>query len=78
MVVSLTSGETQYFETGKMQTNDADGQTDTGLVRAFIQSIVTNTPPEISGEEGRRALTVILACMESAKTGRHVAVCQAD
>jgi len=78
VIVNLASGENQYYETGRMQTNDAGGQTDTGIVRAFIQSIVTNTPPEISGEEGRRALAVILACMESAKTGRHVPVCAGD
>ena len=74
VTVSLTNGEKQFFQTGKLQTNDAGGQSESGVVRAFVEAIKTGTPPEISGEEGHRALAVILACLESSKTGRHVAV----
>jgi UDP-N-acetylglucosamine 3-dehydrogenase len=74
VVVSLSTGENQFYQTGRMQTNDAGGQTESGIIRAFIESVTTGTPPEISGEQGRRALAVILACLESAKEGRHAAV----
>ncbi len=74
VVVSLESGETQYFNVGKLQTNEGGGQSDTGVIRAFVSSIQSNTPPEISGEEGRRALAIILACLESAETKQHVPV----
>ena len=74
VVVNLTTGENQYFETGRLQTNEAGGQNDSGVSRAFIESIQTNTPPEIDGDQGRRALAIILACLESAETKKHVPV----
>jgi predicted dehydrogenase len=78
VVVNLTTGENQFFQTGRIQTNESGGQTDSGVVRAFISAISTGTAPEISGDEGRRALAVILACLESAETGKHVAVKYAE
>ena len=74
VTVSLANGEKQLFQTGRLQTNDANGQSESGIIRAFIQAIQTGTPPEISGEEGHRALAVILACLESSKTGQHIAL----
>ena len=74
VTVALTTGENQFFQTGKLATNESGGQSESGVIRAFVTSITTNTPPEISGEEGRRALAVILACLESAKSGKHVKV----
>ncbi len=44
------------------------------MIRAFVDSVTSGRPPEISGEEGRRALAIILACLESAQTRRHVPV----
>ena len=74
VVVELASGEKQYYETGKLQTNESGGQSDSGVIRQFITAISTNTPPEIDGEEGRRALAIILACVESARTKSFAAV----
>jgi len=37
------------------------------VIDAFINSIVTNTPPAISGEEGLKSLQVILTALESAE-----------
>lgn len=64
----LKSGEKQYYEVGALQTNEGGGQSDTGVIRAFVNSILTNTAPEISGEEGRRALAIILACLKSSES----------
>jgi UDP-N-acetylglucosamine 3-dehydrogenase len=74
VVVNLSTGENQFYQTGRMQTNDAGGQTESGVIRAFIASVTSGTPPEIDGEQGRRALAVILACLDSAKNGRHAKV----
>ncbi len=68
VVVELASGEKQFFEVGKIQTNESGGPSDTGVIRAFVESIQTKTAPIISGEEGRRALGVILACLKSSET----------
>lgn len=72
--VNLASGENQFFQVGSLQSNAAGGQSDTGIVRAFVNAVLTGAKPEISGEEGRRALAVVLACLESSETGRHVNV----
>jgi len=74
VTVGLANGEKQFFQTGRVQTNDEGGQAESGVIRAFIQAITTGTAPEISGEEGHRALSVILACLESSETGKHVTV----
>ena len=74
VVVELASGEKQFYEVGKMQSNDEGGQSDSGVINLFISSIVNNTPPEISGEEGRRALAIILACLKSSQTKQFASV----
>lgn len=68
VIVEKPGGHKAYYETGKLQTNEGGGQSDTGVIKAFVNAIQTNTPPAISGEEGRRALAVILACLQSAET----------
>lgn len=72
VIAFLKSGEKQFYEIGAIQTNES--QSDTGVIRAFVDSIVTNTPPAISGEEGRRALAIILACLKSSETKQFVKV----
>jgi predicted dehydrogenase len=74
VIVELASGESQYYEVGKIQTNEEGGQSDSGVINEFIGSITSNKPPRISGEEGRRALAVILACLKSAETKQFVKV----
>jgi UDP-N-acetylglucosamine 3-dehydrogenase len=74
VIVNLASGENQYFEVGRIQSNEAGGQSETGVIRAFVESIRKKKPPEISGEEGRRALKIVLACLESAETKKHVQI----
>lgn len=70
----LKDGEKQYFEVGQLQSNADGGQSDTGVIREFVNSIQTNTPPVISGEEGRRALAIILACLKAAETKTYAKV----
>jgi predicted dehydrogenase len=72
--VSLIGGENQFFQVGSLQMNEAGGQSDTGIVRAFLRAVETGDAPAISGDDGRRSLAVVLACLESAETRRHVAV----
>jgi UDP-N-acetylglucosamine 3-dehydrogenase len=64
----LKDGEKQYYEVGALQTNESGGQSDSGVIRAFVESVQTNTPPPIPGDEGRKSLAVILACLKSAET----------
>jgi len=68
VVVELASGEKQFIQAGKMQTNESGGQSDTGVIKAFVNSIQTGEEPPIPGEEAYKSLAVILACLKSSET----------
>ncbi|MFE6078674.1 Gfo/Idh/MocA family protein [Paenibacillus sp. NPDC057886] len=70
VIVELTNGTVETYKVGAMATNEK--QVPSGVIDAFVESIVTKTPPSISGEEGLRSLQVILAAFESEKTGQIV------
>lgn len=60
--------EKVLYKIGKIQTND-EAQANSGVIDLFIESIVKEIPPEISGEEALAAMKVIFACLESAEKG---------
>ncbi|WP_338707071.1 Gfo/Idh/MocA family oxidoreductase [Paenibacillus amylolyticus] len=70
VIVELTNGTVETYKVGAMATNEK--QVPSGVIDAFVESIATQTPPAISGEEGLRSLQVILAAFESEKTGQIV------
>jgi predicted dehydrogenase len=72
IVVTYKNREKVYYKVGKIQTND--DQNASGVISMFINGIKQGKQPEISGEEGLAALKIILACMESAKTGNAVKI----
>ncbi|WP_339315926.1 Gfo/Idh/MocA family oxidoreductase [Paenibacillus sp. FSL R10-2734] len=63
VIVELRDGSVEKYQVGAMATNEK--QVPSGIMDAFVESIVTNTPPSISGEEGLKSLKVILATFES-------------
>lgn len=67
VIVELRDGSIEKYKVGEIATNEK--QTTSGVINAFIESIATNTPPSISGEEGRKSLRVILAAFESQASG---------
>ncbi|HLJ56096.1 MAG TPA: Gfo/Idh/MocA family oxidoreductase [Chthonomonadaceae bacterium] len=68
VIVELASGEKQFIQAGKMQTNESGGQSDTGVIKAFVNAIQTGAEPPIPGEEAYKSLAVILACLKSSET----------
>ncbi|TVY09676.1 Gfo/Idh/MocA family protein [Paenibacillus cremeus] len=70
--VKLRNGSVETYKVGAMATNEK--QTDSGVINEFVNCLVTNTPPSISGEEGLRSLQVILAAFESQATGKVIAL----
>jgi predicted dehydrogenase len=70
VVVELRNGNVDTYQVGAIATNEK--QTFSGVIDAFVASIVTQTPPSISGEEGSKSLKVILAAFESQETGKIV------
>lgn len=72
IIVELRNGTVERYNVGAISTNDK--QETSGVVDAFINSIVTKTQPSISGEEGRKSLAVILAAFESQATGKVISL----
>jgi predicted dehydrogenase len=72
--VTNREGENILFDIDKIQTNDK--QTKSGIIDAFIDCLVENKTPAISGAEVLKSMRVIFASIESSQTGRTVSVNQ--
>jgi len=72
VIVELRNGTVEKHKVGAISTNDK--QESSGVVDAFLESIVNGTTPAVSGEEGRASLKVILCAFESQETGKFVSV----
>ncbi|CAG7627628.1 1,5-anhydro-D-fructose reductase [Paenibacillus solanacearum] len=72
VIVELRNGTVERYKVGAIATNEK--QTSSGVIDTFVNSIVTQTPPSISGEEGLRSLEVILAAFESQATGKVISL----
>lgn len=72
IVVTKKNREKVYYKVGRIQTNE--DQPKSGIPDAFINSILTNTLPEISGEEGLAALKIVLACKKSQESNTTIKV----
>ncbi|WP_405100039.1 Gfo/Idh/MocA family protein [Oceanobacillus sp. FSL H7-0719] len=70
LIVQYTNGEVVKYELDKIQTNEEAGQTDSHVIDHFVDCILNNKPPLITGEEGKRSLEVILASLESKEEKR--------
>jgi UDP-N-acetylglucosamine 3-dehydrogenase len=70
VVVQYKDGTTVNVETGKMQTNEEGGQTNSGVIDHFVEGILSGKGHEINGIEGLRALEVIIAGMEAGNKGQ--------
>jgi len=72
IVIERRSGERIYYDIDVIQTNAS--QTESGVIDQFVKCLVTDTPPEISGEEALSAMRAVFAAVESAETGTCVRV----
>lgn len=72
IILERRNGERIYYDIDCIQTND--NQTKSGVIDLFVDCLVTNTPPEISGEEALSAMRAVFAAVESAQTGKSVKV----
>jgi UDP-N-acetylglucosamine 3-dehydrogenase len=70
VIVEKRDGQVDRYNVGAIATNDV--QVGSGIIGAFINSIVTETAVTISGEEGMKSLQVIIACLEAAATKKTV------
>jgi predicted dehydrogenase len=65
LVIESKDGNETYYKMGGISTNTR--QIRSGVIDSFIDSIMNNKPPEVSGEEGYKALAVIFACIQSSQ-----------
>ena len=67
----------RFYDLEKITTNDeqnAGKRKSTGVIDAFVNAIVYGKPTPANGEQALKAMRVIFAAEESAKTGRKVEV----
>jgi UDP-N-acetylglucosamine 3-dehydrogenase len=72
VVVLKRNGERMFIEAGRMQTNEAGGQSASGVIDEWVDALLNGRKNVIPGEEGARSLAAIMACVESAKMKKHV------
>lgn len=72
--VTTREGDQIFFDLDRIQTNE--NQTKSGVIDAFVNCLVENRPPEISGEEALKTMRVVFASIESARRGCAVCVNQ--
>ncbi|WP_340373410.1 Gfo/Idh/MocA family oxidoreductase [Peribacillus sp. FSL E2-0218] len=72
LIVQYATGEVANYELGKIQSNDEGGQDNSHVIEQFVDAIVEDKEPAVSGEEGAKSLSVILAALESHETKQMV------
>ena len=72
LIVDFSSTEGEYHKVGEIPTNIK--QIKSGIVDLFVDCLVKNRKPEISGEEGYKALKTVIACFEAIETNKIVPI----
>lgn len=68
LVAQYENGQVVKYELGKIQSNESGGQSSSHVVDHFVECVVEDKQPLITGEEGMKSLAVILAALESNET----------
>ncbi|MBM7650805.1 Gfo/Idh/MocA family protein [Neobacillus cucumis] len=74
LVVQYSTGEVVKYELGKIQSNDAGGQSNSHVIEKFVNAVLQDQEPAVTGEEGMKSLEVILAALKSNETKQIVQV----
>src|SRR5690606_5492232 len=72
VIVELRDGTVNKYQTGEISTNEK--QLSSFVIDKFVESIVNDTVPAVTGEEGRASLKVILDAFASQETGKVIKV----
>lgn len=74
LIEEYRDGSVVNHKLDKIQTNEEGGQTASNVISHFVESIIQNKKPLITGEEGMKSLQIILAALESQETKRIVSL----
>lgn len=69
LIIEYKNGEVDKQALEKIQTNEEGGQSTSHVIDHFVDAILENKQPLITGEEGAKSLDVILAALESNEKG---------
>lgn len=72
LIVDFSNSEGEYHKVGEIPTNIK--QVKSGIVDLFVDSLVNHRKPDISGEEGYKALATVMACFEAIESKRVVSI----
>ncbi|MGN0776056.1 MAG: Gfo/Idh/MocA family protein [Candidatus Ventricola sp.] len=72
LVLNRKGGEVEYFDVDQIQTND--NQTASGVIDMFIEAILDDNAPYITGESALTAMRAVFAAIESSEKGCAVKV----
>ena len=78
-IIEKVGQETEKMQLGMAMTNEeqrAGKRTNSGVIDSFVDCILQDTVPAISGEEALKAMKVIFAAEESNRTGKVVIIDQ--
>jgi len=79
MIFEKRDGSVDSFRLGMMPSNveqTSGGRTNTGVIDAFVECIITGKKPAVDGAESLRVMRVIFAAEQSAREGRVIIVPQ--
>lgn len=74
LIVQYKTGEVVKYALGKIQSNEEGGQSNSQTINKFVEAIVSDEEPYITGEEGLKALKVVIAALHSNETKSIVGV----
>lgn len=74
VIVEYRTGEVVKYQLGGIATNEEGGQTQSGVIDAFIESIRSNSQAPITGLDGKKALQVVLAAIESSEQKKNITI----
>jgi UDP-N-acetylglucosamine 3-dehydrogenase len=74
LIVQYATGEVVKYELGGIQTNEEGGQRNSHVIDQFVDAIVNDTEPAVTGVEGMKSLQVVLSALESNETKRIVKI----
>jgi predicted dehydrogenase len=76
LIEEYRNGSVINHKLDKIQTNEEGGQTNTHVIDHFVESIVEDKQPLISGEEGMKSLQIILAALDSQESKQIISLKQ--
>jgi predicted dehydrogenase len=74
VIVEKANGEQTFVKMRKIQTNEPGQQYGSGVIDAFVGAIQAGKTVPITGADGANSAAAVLACVESAKTGKRTKV----